>query len=328
MPSEQIRLLALDGGGVRGLSSLMILRRLMAAANPESPPKPCEYFDMIGGTSTGGLIAIMLGRLRMTVEECIETYTSLSDRVFEKKSHRVKINGKLQGRFAAAELEDTIKRILRARNLHKDELLKDVDASCKVFVCATSKQTSDIVCLANYRSPRSDNSDLLNSTTIWQACRATSAATTFFDPITIGPFNEEFVDGALGANNPVYILWNQAQDVWGKQLQSKLQCVVSIGTGVLNLQPVRDDVLGIWKTLKDIATETEKTAQQFHRDKSSLDDDGLYYRFNVDRGLEEIGLEESKKKNEIAAATRRYIESQTVFKQIQACVNHLAAREC
>ncbi|CAK7223200.1 hypothetical protein SBRCBS47491_005129 [Sporothrix bragantina] len=327
MPGDQIRLLALDGGGVRGLSSLMILRRLMATVDPESPPRPCEYFDMIGGTSTGGLIAIMLGRLRMTVDECIEAYTSLSDKVFEKKSHRIKINGKLQGRFDAVELAETIKQILRVRDHDEDMLLKDDGASCKVFVCATSKETSDIVCLTSYRSPRSDNSDLLNSTKVWQACRATSAATGFFDPIAIGPFDEEFVDGALGANNPIYVLWNQARDVWGDDLQNKLQCVVSIGTGVPNLKPVRDDVLRIWATLKDLVTETEKTAQQFHRDKSNLDNEGRYYRFNVDRGLEEIGLEESKKKREIAAATRRYVESQTVFKQIQACANSLAGRE-
>ena len=43
-----------DGGGVRGLSSLLILEHLMYKINPESPPKPCEYFDLIGGTSTGG----------------------------------------------------------------------------------------------------------------------------------------------------------------------------------------------------------------------------------------------------------------------------------
>ena len=96
------------------------------------------------------------------------------------------------------------------------------------FVCATSKETGDTVCLASYRSPRSDNSDLLNATTIWQACRTTSAATTFFGPIAIGPFDEEFVDGALGANNPVYALWNQAQDVWGVQLGGSLRCFVSV----------------------------------------------------------------------------------------------------
>ena len=55
----------------------MILRKLMAAVDPASPPKPCDYFDMIGGISTGGLIAIVLGRLRVTVDECIAAHTSL-----------------------------------------------------------------------------------------------------------------------------------------------------------------------------------------------------------------------------------------------------------
>lgn len=54
MPENELRLLALDGGGVRGLSSLMILEALMEQINAHAPPKPCEYFDMIGGTSTGG----------------------------------------------------------------------------------------------------------------------------------------------------------------------------------------------------------------------------------------------------------------------------------
>src|SRR5271167_803976 len=63
------RVLSLDGGGVRGLSSLLVLRDIMenvgqAKDLPESP-KPSEYFDLIGGTSTGGLIAIMLGLLGM-----------------------------------------------------------------------------------------------------------------------------------------------------------------------------------------------------------------------------------------------------------------------
>jgi len=56
MPDNELRLLALDGGGVRGLSALMILSQLMEAVNPDSSPKPCDYFDMIGGTSTGGWV--------------------------------------------------------------------------------------------------------------------------------------------------------------------------------------------------------------------------------------------------------------------------------
>lgn len=123
-------------------------------------------------------------------------------------------------------------------------------------------------------------------------------------------------------------MWNQAQDVWGDQLWGKLNCVVSIGTGMPTLKPVSDDIWGIWKTLQELATDTEKTSEQFRRDKSSLDDEGRYYRFNVDYGLEHIGLEESKKKKEIAAATGRYIASQAVFKQMKACANNLAGREC
>jgi predicted acylesterase/phospholipase RssA len=93
---------------------------------------------------------------------------------------------------------------------------------------------------------------LLDSTKIWEACRATSAATTFFDPITIGPFDEEFVDGALGANNPIYELWTQAQDIWGDQLWGRLKCLVSIGTGIPKKEPVRDDLLGIWASSEPI----------------------------------------------------------------------------
>jgi len=66
MPEHELRLLALDGGGVRGLSTLQILKQLMDTIDPESPPKPCNYFDMIGGTSTGGLVVIALLNLRLT----------------------------------------------------------------------------------------------------------------------------------------------------------------------------------------------------------------------------------------------------------------------
>ena len=58
MPGRDLNLLSLDGGGIRGLSSLQILKQLMERVrsenNLDSPPNPCDYFDMIGGTSTGG----------------------------------------------------------------------------------------------------------------------------------------------------------------------------------------------------------------------------------------------------------------------------------
>jgi patatin-like phospholipase/acyl hydrolase len=69
-----LRILSLDGGGVRGLATLYVLREIMAQvsrelegdapSDQEKVLRPCDYFDLICGTSTGGLIAIMLGRLR------------------------------------------------------------------------------------------------------------------------------------------------------------------------------------------------------------------------------------------------------------------------
>src|SRR5579871_3261329 len=117
--------------------------------------------------------------------------------------------------------------------------------------------------------------------------------------------------------------------MWGPDpLEGKVQCLVSIGTGIPSLKPFRDDLLHIGEMLVAIATETEQTAERFWRDKAYMDSSNRYFRFNVVRGLENIGLEESTKRKEIAAATRRYVVSQDVFKQMQACAGNLASREC
>jgi patatin-like phospholipase/acyl hydrolase len=74
--TRPLRVLVMDGGGVRGLSEILMLKDLMqrlqfqeeeAMQRPKGGPlpQPWKYFDLICGTSTGGLLAIMLGRLRM-----------------------------------------------------------------------------------------------------------------------------------------------------------------------------------------------------------------------------------------------------------------------
>ncbi|MCJ1384883.1 hypothetical protein MMC17_008001 [Xylographa soralifera] len=335
MPGRDLNLLALDGGGIRGLSSLHILKQLMESvcreAGLDTPPKPCDYFDMIGGTSTGGLIAIMLGRLKMTVDECIDAYADLSDRVFRKRHHRVSLrDGSIQGRFDSQELERATKQIIVRSGFDENELLRDIpDATCKVFVCATSPRTSEIVHLTSYRRPRGGG-DRLNAVKIWEAARATSAASSFFDPVTInmGTYTEDFIDGATGANNPVQELWNEAKDVWDPEpLDRNLKSLVSIGTGVPSVEPFRTGLLEIGQTLIRISTETEQTAESFQRAHSELDDSDRYFRFNVRNGLEHIGLEDSSQKNAIMTLTERYVESQDTFKLLKRCGNGLAERE-
>jgi hypothetical protein len=75
----------------------------------------------------------MLGRLRMSVAECIVVYLSLSARVFRKTRHRVTARGKMRGRFDSEELVRAIKEVVVQQDLQADELLKDTNgAACKV----------------------------------------------------------------------------------------------------------------------------------------------------------------------------------------------------
>jgi hypothetical protein len=75
----------------------------------------------------------MLGRLGMTVDECIDAYVLLSDRIFQKQRHRVNLKGQVQGRFDSDELVRAIKEIVVKQGLAEDTLLKDdPKAKCKV----------------------------------------------------------------------------------------------------------------------------------------------------------------------------------------------------
>jgi hypothetical protein len=113
-----------------------------------------------------------------------------------------------------------------------------------------------------------------------------------------------------------------------EHIDANIKCLVSIGTGVQRTYPFGDNLLEVANTLKLIATETESTAELFAREHYNMDEESRYFRFNVMNGLEHIGLEEHQKRDDIAAATRQYVESQAVLKQIEACVDALSEREC
>ena len=107
---------------------------------------------------------------------------------------------KAGGKFDSEPLEDCIKQMLVERQLPEAALLKDEDADApKVFVCAVQGRDSGTVVIRSYEGNEYD--DLYDICKIWEAARATSAASTFFDPIKIG--NRTYVDGALKHNNPI-----------------------------------------------------------------------------------------------------------------------------
>ncbi|KAJ8126223.1 hypothetical protein O1611_g7414 [Lasiodiplodia mahajangana] len=325
-PERCISLLSLDGGGVRGLWSLVILQRIMEGINPDDPPKSCDYFDMICGTSTGGLIAIMLGRLKMSVAECIEEYKSLSAKVFTKRRHRLGRRANIQGRFDHVALEASIKDLLRKRGLNDDELLKepDADPQCKTFVCTMSQETSGTIVFPSYYSP-TWGKQMLNRVRIWEAARATSAATSFFEPIAID--GRVYTDGATGANNPIHELWAEASSMYSPddkwKLEDYLKCLVSIGTGIPSRKPFGPGLIQVAAALKAIATGSEEKAEQFLRQHPSLVKKSILFRFNVVDGLQEVGLEAASRLGEIEASTYRYCASVPIAERIADCASKL-----
>ncbi|KAK6499801.1 hypothetical protein TWF481_010158 [Arthrobotrys musiformis] len=119
--SPPLRLLSLDGGGVKGYSSLLLLQevmyRLFVELNGRPPqmheiPLPCDHFDMIAGVGTGGLIALMLGRLRMDIESCKEHWVKMAKRVFETDKTIAGIPFKTTV-FKASKLETVIREITK-----------------------------------------------------------------------------------------------------------------------------------------------------------------------------------------------------------------------
>ena len=95
--------------------------------------------------------------------------------------------------------------------------------------------------------------------------------------------------------------------------KSRIKCRVSIGTGVPSLSPFKDDIRGIGGILVAISTETEATAESFRRDYDDFARENKYFRFNVDRGLDKIALEDSQQRPTIVAATRHHTQMPLPF---------------
>jgi len=83
-------------------------------------PKPADYFDLIVGTGTGGLIAIMLGRLRLDLETCKEVYVRMTRKVFETDKTIAGIPYKTT-LFKASKLEEAIKECVREHTIFENE---------------------------------------------------------------------------------------------------------------------------------------------------------------------------------------------------------------
>jgi predicted acylesterase/phospholipase RssA len=192
-------------------------------------------------------------------------------------------------------------------------------------VCAASKDLYGIQRLQSY----SANGKPSLPCTIVEAALATSAASGFFDAVQIGA--RRFVDGALGANNPVEQVESEAAAVWSdktRDLKPLVKCFVSIGTGNPGKFPIQDRIdKFIAKTLVSIATETETTATKFIDRWRQHHDENRFFRFNVEQGLQMVGLEEHDKQGVIETATDQYMRDAAQESRVRDCVQNLKTKQ-
>jgi patatin-like phospholipase/acyl hydrolase len=119
-----------DGGGVRGVSSLMILQELMLQINEgitslKHPGDPCriarpqDIFGLVAGTSTGGLISLMLGKLGMDVTNCLQEYSNFSEIIFKRKQF-LAIGGFARSKYSGLKLEGRVRDLLQRHAFDED----------------------------------------------------------------------------------------------------------------------------------------------------------------------------------------------------------------
>lgn len=277
-----LRILSLDGGGTRGVLTIAFLKEIfqrvnaLPAGSGERTAKknlePFSSFDIICGTSTGGIIAMLLGAQCHSVSESEMMYDDFIDKIFSSRSNlRVLME---QAAYDATEFEKIIYSM--AGNM----LLLDTNINdCSRVFCVSTKVNSNppqAKIWRNYNYPPGQSSRYQGSFRVntGTAIRATTAAPVYFTPVQWE--GGLFVDGALVANNPTAIALQEAKVLYPG---IPVELVLSIGTGYY--VDTQSDLKSIgWdKLINQLVASTTDT-----EDVHSLLVDFLprdkYYRFN------------------------------------------------
>ena len=229
--NNSFNILSIDGGGIRGVFPAKFLVLLETELEQRKNERKAihEHFDLICGTSTGGIIALALA-LDIPAKRIHELYLDHAKDIFGGKRNLV-------GRFRKSshsrdKLEALVREIFRNPETGDDYRLDD----CKTNVCIPIYDLLDgkpSVCKNNYH-PRFTRDYHLP---VYQVALATSAAPTYFDPYSaeytdLSANHQLFsnkVDGGVFVNNPTLLGIIEAQEAFNKNLGSLK--VLSLGTG-------------------------------------------------------------------------------------------------
>ncbi|MCA9507971.1 MAG: patatin-like phospholipase family protein [Myxococcales bacterium] len=229
-----IKVLSLDGGGIRGV----LLARLLQKFEQVSDKRIYELFDLIAGTSTGGLLSLLLtmplskDKLPLTVKEAEKFYKDNARLIFKYSCSNLipKTVCSLRGPlYDALSMEALIQKTF-GKKLFSESLIPTLLTTFSI----EEKQGISL---------ESDNAKF-SHLNVLEVARATSAAPTFFIPKEVTlinsnnrPYQAFLIDGGIYKNNPAPLAFDKAERIFGRaEILRRGIVLVSIGTGkgVLN----------------------------------------------------------------------------------------------
>ena len=208
---DRFQILSLDGGGIKGLFSAAVL----AAIEEDLKINIVDHFDLIAGTSTGGIIAIGLG-LGMKPREIVEFYLREGPKIFPRHLGVKWFQHWAYRKFSPEPL------IMALQSCFKNKLFGD---SKKRLVIPSYNLGEDDVYI--FRTPHADRLKRDYKVPAWKVALATSSAPTFF-PCTRAVDKMRLIDGGVWANNPTMVAIIEAFGTLDVRLSSLW--VFSIGT--------------------------------------------------------------------------------------------------
>ncbi|CAE6463674.1 unnamed protein product, partial [Rhizoctonia solani] len=304
---KALNILCIDGGGVRGLSSLIILQEIMRRvqnARGGDTIHPYEHFDIIAGTGTGGVSACMLGRLQMPIAKAIERYARFIEEVFTHK----KWSGPTM--YKGTKLQQALKSIVREETGDEAALMNEGRESnaCKTIVFAMAGHNLNAGLPVMFRSYTVATNPGPNCA-IWRAGYATMAQTGLFKGIDIvdSAVSQSFVGGELGCSNPVAHVLSEAARLFP---EGQVGCVISIGAG--HAHTIQVPSASRWSRTQDVmvmramATDSERVSEEMAARFQGTGQ--VYFRFNVDQGMQDMKSGSWERLGEAMQHAKAYIQ--------------------
>ena len=280
-----IRVLSIDGGGIRGIIPAIVLAELERATG-----RPiAETFDLVAGTSTGGILALALtmkgpdGKPAWSAEQMITLYEEEGPSIFDRSVWDVitSAGGLIDEKYPPEGMEKAFQTYLG------EALLSEALTEVLVTAYEIEQRTTFFFKSAKARADERDDFP------IRMAAQATSAAPTYFEPVQIergdGLADLALVDGGVFANNPAMCAYAEAlKDEGDDQIT-----LVSLGTGELtrslDYEDAKDWGLAEWaKPIIDVVFDGVSDATDHHLEQ--ILGRNRYFRFQtrLDRARDDM----------------------------------------